>query len=266
MRQWMGYAGAAVSLLLVIIAISAPLIAPHDPHEIDLTKRFESSSFESLLGRDELGRDNLSRLIYGSRVSVIVSFTSVGISLIAGIIIGSLAGYLGGKTDEAFIFVIDILLAFPGIILAIALTAVLGPSVRNEVIALSVLGWVGYARLARGQALAESSKDYVAASVSLGAGTTRVVFRHIVPNIMPTMIVQATFGLGGAILAEASLSFLGLGPSDVPSWGTMLASGADYLLTAPYLSIYPGAAIMITVLGFNLLGDWLRDKYDPKLK
>ena len=199
-------------------------------------------------------------------MSLSISMLAVGVSVTVGVLIGASAGYIGGIVDTLVMRMVDILLAFPGILLAISLAAVLGPGYFNVVFALSALGWVGYARLVRGQVLSERERDYVQAAQALGASRVRVIIRHLIPNIMAPVLVQATFGLGSAILAESSLSFLGLGVQRYPSWGAMLDGGTDFLLTAPHLSTFPGLVILLTVMGFNFLGDGLRDKLDPTQK
>jgi peptide/nickel transport system permease protein len=257
--------GAVIVLLTVVAALAAPWIVPYDPSSQQLSLRLERPSATHLFGLDELGRDIFSRVLAGARISLLVGITVVGISSIAGIILGATAGYFGGWLDEVISRSIDVLLAFPGILLAIALVAVLGPSLRNVVMALSAIGWVGYARLVRGQVLRAREFEFVQAARALGARTPRILFRHVVPTTLPAVMVQATLGMAGAILAEASLSFLGLGVQPpTPSWGTMLNGGRVHLLDAPHLTIFPGAAIAVLVLGFNFLGDGLRDVLDPK--
>ena len=257
--------GAAIVLLTVIGAIVAPWAVPYDPSGQELALRLERPSLAHPFGLDELGRDILSRVLAGARISLFVGVTVVGISSVLGVTLGSIAGYFGGWLDDVISRTIDVLMAFPGILLAIALVAVLGPSLTNVVMALSVIGWVGYARLVRGQVLKARELEFVQAARALGAGTTRILLRHVVPTTMPAVMVQATLGMAGAILAEASLSFLGLGVQPpTPSWGTMLNGGRLHLLDAPHLTIFPGAAIAALVLGFNFLGDGLRDALDPK--
>jgi peptide/nickel transport system permease protein len=257
--------GAAIVLLTVIAALAAPWAVPYDPSRQQLSLRLERPSTSHPFGLDELGRDIFSRVLAGARISLLVGITVVSISSIVGIVLGAIAGYFGGWLDELISRSIDVLLAFPGILLAIALVAVLGPSLRNVVMALSAIGWVGYARLVRGQVLRAREFEFVQAARALGAGTTRILFRHVVPTTLPAVMVQATLGMAGAILAEASLSFLGLGVQPpTPSWGTMLNGGRVHLLDAPHLTIFPGAAIAVLVLGFNFLGDGLRDVLDPK--
>ena len=249
---------------LVFTALFAPVLAPYDPAVIRLDGELDGPGRAHLLGQDQLGRDILSRIIYGARVSVAVGFTVVAISMCLGTLIGSLAGYFGGVTDQVVMRVVDILLAFPGILLAIAITGILGPSVVNVIFALCVLGWVGFARIVRGQVLSVRTSDYVLAARAIGAGPARIIGLHILPNVMAPVIVEATFGIAGVILAEASLSFLGLGPQNVATWGSMLNEGADYLLFAPHVATFPGVAIMIVVMGINFLGDGLRDMLDVK--
>ena len=256
--------GGTIIAFLVTVSLLAPVLAPYDPGALDLEGELEGPSRAHPLGQDKLGRDLLSRILFGARVSVIVGFSVMGISVLLGIAVGSVAGYFGGVIDQVLMRLVDILLSFPGILLAIAITGILGPSLANVIFALCVLGWVGIARIVRGQVLSEREREYVLAARVLGASPTRIIVRHILPNVLAPVIVQATFGVAGIILAEASLSFLGLGPQDVPSWGGMLDEGADYLLFAPHLATYPGLAIMITVLGFNFLGDGLRDLLDVR--
>lgn len=258
--------GAAIVLLTVIGAIIAPWAVPYDPAGQELALRLERPSLEHPFGLDELGRDIFSRVLAGARISLFVGLTVVGISSVVGVLLGSIAGYFGGRVDDVISRVIDVLMAFPGILLAIALVAVLGPSLTNVVLALSIIGWVGYARLVRGQALRAREFDFVQAARALGAGSGRIILRHVLPTALPAVIVQATLGMAGAIIAEAALSFLGLGVQPpTPSWGTMLDAGRSHLFDAPHLTIFPGLAIALLVLGFNFLGDGLRDRVDPKL-
>jgi peptide/nickel transport system permease protein len=256
--------GAAIVGVTVLAAIVGPTIAGVDPAFQDLPLRLDGPSVGHWFGLDELGRDILARVLAGARISLIVGIVVVGISASVGTLLGSVAGYYGGLVDEAVSRVSDILMAFPGLLLAIAVVAVLGPSLTNVVLALALIGWVGYARLARGQVLRVRELEYVQAARALGAATPRILARHVVPATLPALIVQATLGMGGAILAEASLSFLGLGVQPpTPSWGTMLNYGRAHLLDAPHLTIFPGLAIAVLVLGFNFLGDGLRDAMDP---
>jgi peptide/nickel transport system permease protein len=259
-----------VGLVIVVIAVCAalvgPSLTPYDPAAQELARRLEGPSLSHPLGLDELGRDILARLLAGARISLLVGLAVVSVSSTIGMLMGSIAGYFGGRVDDAISRVIDVLMAFPGILLAIALVAVLGPSLTNVVFALSVIGWVGYARLVRGQALRAREFDFVQAARALGAGSGRIIVRHILPMAMPAVVVQATLGMAGAIIAEAALSFLGLGVQPpTPSWGTMLDAGRSHLFDAPHLTIFPGLAIALLVLGLNFVGDGLRDRVDPKL-
>lgn len=259
-----------VGLLIVFIALVAavlgPVLSPYDPAAQELSHRLEPPSRSHPFGRDELGRDILARLLSGARISLLVGLAVVSVSSVVGMLLGSVAGYFGGKVDDVISRVIDVLMAFPGILLAIALVAVLGPSLTNVVLALSVIGWVGYARLVRGQALRAREFDFVQAARALGAGPGRIVLHHVLPTALPAVVVQATLGMAGAIIAEAALSFLGLGVQPpTPSWGTMLDAGRSHLFDAPHLTIFPGLAIATLVLGFNFLGDGLRDRVDPKM-
>lgn len=251
---------------IILLSVLAPFVAPHDPEVIDLENELAIPSLSHPLGQDKLGRDILSRIIYGSRVSFVVGFTVVAISMTTGIIVGSVAGYSGGIIDTAIMRIIDILLAFPGILLAIAVTGVIGPGLNHVIFALCLLGWVGYARIVRGQVLTMREREFVVAARALGLGRGRIITRHILPNCLSPVIVEATFGIASAILAESSLSFLGLGPQDRPTWGGMVSEGADFILFAPHVAAFPGLAIMITVLFFNFLGDAIRDLLDPRKK
>ena len=256
--------GAVVVLIAVFAAVAGPWLVPFDPATQELALRLEGPSGAHWFGLDELGRDIFARVLSGARISLLVGLVVVSISATVGIAVGSVAGYFGGRIDEAISRLIDILLAFPGLLLAIALVAVLGPSLTNVVLALSLIGWVGYARLVRGQVLRARELEFVQAARALGATTSRILARHVIPTTLPAVTVQATLGMGGAILAEASLSFLGLGVQPpTPSWGTMLNYGRGHLLDAPHLTIFPGLAIAVLVLGFNFLGDGLRDAIDP---
>ena len=258
-------AGLIVLAALLVAAAGAPILSPYAPTAQALREGLQGPSAAHLFGQDRLGRDVLSRVLYGARVSIMVGAVVVGITATVGLLVGSIAGALGGIVDDAVMRLTDILQAFPGIVLIIAFAAVLGPSLLNVILALSLIGWVGYARLVRGQILVVREMDFVHAAVALGAGRLRVIARHLVPNILAPLIVEASFGMAGAIVGEASLSFLGLGTQPpTPSWGTMLNEARHYLLVAPHLVIFPGLAIMIVVLGLNFLGDGLRDLLDPR--
>lgn len=271
MRRFLGNfaftAGALLTIALILVAIAAPLLAPFDPNAQDTIRRLEPPSREHPLGLDDLGRDVLSRILFGARVSLRVGFSVVFIAAAVGIALGSIAGYFGGAADVTIMRICDILLAFPGILLAIAMVAVLGPSLNNVILALATIGWVGYARLVRGQVLKVREMEYVTAAKALGARSPRVIVLHVLPNVINPVIVMATLGLAGAILSEAALSFLGLGVQPpTPSWGAMLTSGRQYLGLANHLAIYPGIAIMLAVMGLNFLGDGLIDALDPKYR
>src|SRR5688572_2490739 len=257
--------GAAIVIVIVGAALLAPWIAPFDPAVQVLPLRLEGPTGNHWFGLDELGRDILSRVFLGARVSLFVGFVVVGISAVVGTAMGAVAGYYGGRVDQIISRVMDVLLAFPGLLLAIALVAVLGPSLGNVVLALTVIGWVGYARLVRGQVLRAREFEYVIAARALGAGTWRALTKHVLPTALPAVTVQATLGMAAAILSEAALSFLGLGVQPpTPSWGTMINGGRGHLLDAPHLTVFPGVFLALVVLGFNFLGDGLRDRLDPR--
>jgi len=249
--------------LAILAAVVGPWIAPFDASAQELALRLEGPTMLHWFGLDELGRDIFTRVLAGARISLVVGLVVVSVSAAMGTLIGAVAGYYGGGIDETISRVVDILLAFPGLLLAIALVAVLGPSLVNVVLALSLIGWVGYARLVRGLVLRAREFEYVLAARAIGATTPRILLRHIVPTALPALTVQAALGMAGAILSEAALSFLGLGVQPpTPSWGTMLNYGRAHLLDAPHLTIFPGVAIALLVLGFNLLGDGLRDRIE----
>ncbi len=259
--------GLILTVALVIVALAAPLLSPYDPTAQDTARRLEAPSREHLLGLDGLGRDVLSRIVWGARVSLRVGFSVVFLAASVGIALGAISGYFGGAIDTLIMRLTDILLAFPGILLAIALVAVLGPSLNNVILALATIGWVAYARLVRGQVLKVREMEYVTAAKALGARSPRVIILHVLPNVINPVIVMATLGLAGAILSEAALSFLGLGVQPpTPSWGAMLTEGRRYLGLANHLAIFPGAAIMMAVMGLNFLGDGLIDALDPKFR
>ena len=256
--------GALLLAAILVLALLAPVVSVYQPLQTDLAGALRGPSAGHLFGQDRLGRDVFAQVAYGARASMLIAIAVVTLTVIAGVAAGSAAGYLGGGVDVITMRVVDIFLAFPGILLAIALAGVLGPNLVNLVIALSVMGWVGYARLVRAQVLGLREREYVMAARAVGAGPWRVVARHILPNALSPVIVQATFSAAGVIIAESSLSFLGLGPQDVPTWGGLLAQGAAYLLYAPHIAFFPGLFIMLAVLALNLVGDALRDTLDPK--
>jgi peptide/nickel transport system permease protein len=259
-------AAAVVIAVLIACAMFAPWIAPQDPAYLDLSSRLLRPSAAHWFGTDELGRDILSRLIYGARISMVVGTCVVATSLALGLIFGSIAGYYGGFLDRLVnVIVMNAFLSFPGILLAIAFVAFLGPGLFNLVLALSIGGWVGYARLVRAQVLAVREREFVEAARALGASDLRIIVRHILPNIIQPLIVQAAIGMAGAILAEATMSFLGLGvPPPTASWGSMLNDGRSHLFDAPHLVLFPAVAVMVAVLSFNFIGDGLRDYLDPR--
>jgi peptide/nickel transport system permease protein len=253
--------GVGILALLGSAAIAAPLLAPYDPALQTLADTLAGPSGDHILGCDKLGRDQLSRLLYGARVSLVVGLAAVAISTSIGVCVGALAGYAGGTTDFWLMRLVDGLLAFPGILLAIALAAILGPSLHNVIIALGVVGWTGYARLVRGEVLALKARAHVEAAFALGLPARRIVRAHILPLLAAPLVVQATFGVAGAIVGEASLSFLGLGvQSPTPSWGSMVNDGRSFLVVAPHLTLAPGIAIVAAVLGVQLVGEALRDR------
>ena len=259
-------AAAVVIAVLIACAMFAPWIAPQDPAYLDLSSRLLRPSAAHWFGTDELGRDILSRLIYGACISMLVGTCVVATSLALGLIFGSIAGYYGGFLDRLVnVIVMNAFLSFPGILLAIAFVAFLGPGLFNLVLALSIGGWVGYARLVRAQVLAVREREFVEAARALGASDLRIIVRHILPNIIQPLIVQAAIGMAGAILAEATMSFLGLGvPPPTASWGSMLNDGRSHLFDAPHLVLFPAVAVMVAVLSFNFIGDGLRDYLDPR--
>lgn len=260
--------GFYLTVLLVVLAIAAPWIAPADPTSQNLAIRLSGPSAAHWMGTDQLGRDILSRIIFGARVSMLVSVSVVFGAGVIGLAIGAVAGYFGGWFDRfVTIILINAFLSFPGILLAIAFAAFLGPGIDKVIFALIVTGWAGYARLARAQVLQAKEMEYVLAARSLGASDARILIRHLLPNILQPVLVQATIAMAGAILAESTLSFLGVGVlAPMPSWGSMLNDARSHLFDAPHLVIFPALAIMAAVLAFNLLGDALRDWMDPRMR
>jgi peptide/nickel transport system permease protein len=257
--------GLLVLSLLTAGALFAPLLAPSPPAAQSLENGLAAPTLDHPLGRDRLGRDQLSRVLYGARVSLGIGLGTVALSLMLGVLLGCAAGYLGGPVDFLIMRLVDVLLAFPGLLLAIALAAVLGPGAGNVVLALGLTAWTSYARLARGEVLSLRRREHVLAAEAMGLGPARVVARHLLPLLAAPLLVQASFGVAGAIVAESSLSFLGLGvQAPSPSWGSMLNDGRSFLLVAPHLTIFPGLAILFTVLGLNSLGDALRDRLDVR--
>jgi peptide/nickel transport system permease protein len=267
-RQPLAALGVTLLLLFVGCALSAPWLAPQDPAQLDLTGRLMGPSAAHWFGTDELGRDILSRTLFGARISLIVAVSVVGLSLIVGLVAGGLAGFYGGWTDTVVnVYVTNAFMALPGILLAIAFVAFMGPGLGNVILALAISGWVGYARLVRGQVMAVKEKEFVEAARALGASDLRVMGRHILPNILQPLIVQAAIGMAGAVLAEATLSFLGLGvPPPAASWGSMLNDARSHLFDSPHLVFFPAMAVMLCVLSFNFIGDALRDWMDPRTR
>ena len=267
-HQPLGAFGAAVLIFAVVVAVLAPMLAPYSPTAIEVAEKFTPPFSKQILGTDELGRDVLSRLIFGARISMSVSLLSVGIAISAGTLIGIFSAYSGGKTDLAIQRLVDTMMAFPAIIMALALMAALGASQTNVIVALVVILLPGAVRVVRSQVLSIKEQDYTLAARAIGAGSTRIMLRHILPNVMATYIVLSTITLGYAIVVEASLSFLGVGIlPDIASWGGMLNLGATtYIDVSPWLSVFPGITIAVIVFSVNLLGDSLRDVLDPKLR
>lgn len=264
----LAYIGLAFIVLLVILAVFAPQIATHPVGDPNLLARYQGPSAEHWLGTDATGRDIFSRVVYGARISLRVGLIVVTVSAVVGTVIGAVAGYYGGWADRIISgYLLNVFLAFPGLLLAIAMVAFLGAGLNKLILALCIIGWVGYARLIRGQVLKVREYDFVQAARALGAGDFRILFVHIMPNAIQPLIVQASLGMAGAVLSEASLSFLGLGvPPPAPSWGVMLEEARDLatLQSAPHALIFPGVAIALTVLAFNFLGDGLREYLDPR--
>ncbi len=256
--------GLAILSLMLLLAAAGPLVAPSDYFATDLEGALRGPTTEHPFGQDKLGRDVFWQVVIGARTSILVALAVVLTTAVVGCLLGAAAGYFGGIVDLLIMRTVDILLAFPGILLAVALAGVLGPSLWNVILVLSILGWVGYARLVRAQFLSLREREYVQAARALGAGSGRIILRHIFPNALSPVIVQATFSAAAIILAESSLSFLGLGPQDSPSWGSLLSQGVNFLGFGPHIAFFPGLFIMLTVLALNLVGDVLRDLLDPK--
>ncbi|MGH2359771.1 MAG: ABC transporter permease [bacterium] len=266
-RNHIGMAGGMIVIACVLTSLVASAIAPYPPDEMHSRARLAAPRAEFPLGTDELGRDILSRIIFGSRISLQVGVISVSVALVLGSALGLVAGFFGGATDDALMRVMDVLFAFPAILLAIGIMAMLGPSITNAMIAIGIVYAPSFARLSRASVLSLKEMEFVEAARALGLSDLRIIARHIAPNLLAPVIVQTTFNLSTAILTEASLSFLGLGtPPPAPSWGSMLSTSRRYVELSPWPAIFPGLAIMIVVLGFNLLGDGLRDVLDPRLR
>jgi peptide/nickel transport system permease protein len=272
-RDGVALAGLAVIVASVALALAAPALAPDDPVRNDLLARLappmwvEGGSARHPLGTDTLGRDVVSRLLYGARVSLVVGFSAVVVAGVLGLGLGLVAGYYGGRLDDALMRLGDVQLAFPALVLAIAVLAVVGSGLASIVLVLGVTGWVTYARIARGETLSLRHREFVEGARARGARDAAILWRHVLPNVLPSITVVATFSVARTIIAEASLSFLGLGlPPPAPSWGAMLDEGRNYLTTGWWLALFPGLAILLVVLGINVVGDWLRDALDPRVE
>ncbi len=266
-RYGLLYLGLLFVGVMSLAALCAPLITPYDPIALDVDAIYQSPSADHPLGTDGLGRDVFARMLFGARVSLWVGFVAVGLSVCIGLALGLTAGYFGGIVDELLMRLVDIMLCFPSFFLILAVIAILEPSLTNIMIVIGLTSWMGVARLVRAEALSLRQRDFVQAARLAGASSWRILAVHILPNALAPVLVAATLGVAGAILTESALSFLGLGVQPpVPSWGNMLMEGKDALEVAPWLSIFPGLAILFTVLGYNLLGESLRDLLDPKLK
>ena len=258
--------GGVIVIIVIMCALLAPVISPYDPYTMNMPDRLQGPGGSHLLGTDQFGRDLLTRLIYGAKVSLQVGVIAVGLAMFVGVFLGLIAGYYGGWTDKIIMRFVDIFLAFPIILLAIAFVAALGPNTRNVMLALGMVYWTSYTRVVRSSVLSIKEEEYIMAAITTGASDIRIIFTYILPNALAPIIVMATLGLGTAIISESTLSFLGLGVQPpTASWGSTLAFGLKFIRDAPYLSIFPGLAIMLTVLGFNLLGNGLRDVTAPKL-
>ena len=265
-RHPLAMVGLVIIIILFITAVFAPLIAPYDPYDIMSDKRLRPPSSEHFFGTDDMGRDLFSRVVYGSRLSLIAALVVLSLAISIGVFVGSIAGYWGGRVDEILMRLTDMFLAFPALILAMCIASALGPSLINAMIAISVVWWPWYARLTRGQILSLKNIEYVEAARALGASNARILLKYILPNCMAPLIVQATMDIGYAILTTASLSFIGVGAvSPTPEWGSMISVGRSFILVQWWFPTFPGLAIFLAVAGFNLLGDGLRDILDPRL-
>jgi peptide/nickel transport system permease protein len=266
-KDKMAVIGMMIILILTFIAIFAPYLSLYNPMEINMENRLLSPSEKNPMGTDQLGRDLLSRIVYGTRVSIAAATMATLVIMIFGVTIGAIAGYFGGIIDQAIMRIVDVLLAFPNLILTIAIAGMLGPSLMNLIIAMTATGWVGYSRIVRGSVLSVKETEFVEAARAMGCSNSYIIVRHIIPNIISPVIVIATIGMGSTILSITGLSFLGLGAQPpTPEWGAMLSESKSFMTTAPHLMIFPGLMIMIVVLAFNFLGDGLRDALDPRLK
>ncbi len=266
-RNRLAVAGGIIVISLFFVAIFAPYLSPYDPNEIDVSSILLPPSLDHPFGTDELGRDVLSRMIWGARISLQVGFVAVGIAVVIGVVLGAIAGYYGGMVDSLVMRFVDIMLSIPTFFLILAVIAFLEPSIFNIMAVIGLTSWMGVARLVRAEFLSLKEREFVMAAKSLGAGDMRIIFRHILPNAMAPVLVSAVLGVAGAVLTESALSFLGIGVQPpTPSWGNILTAGKDNIEIAWWLSFFPGLAILATVLGYNLLGEGIRDAIDPRLR
>jgi len=267
MKNRLAISGLVIVLFFFAVSILAPVISPYDPSEINRDELLKPPSPDHLFGTDKLGRDVMSRMIYGSRISLKVGFVAVGITIVIGTFLGALAGFYGGVLDAVIMRFVDVMLCFPAFFLILAVIAILEPSIWNIMVVIGLTGWMGVARLVRAEFLTLTKRDFILAARAQGAGDFRIIFGHVLPNALGPILVAATLGVAGAILTESALSFLGIGVQPpTPSWGNILTDGQDTIAVAWWLSLYPGIAILLTVLGYNLLGEGIRDAMDPRLR
>jgi peptide/nickel transport system permease protein len=266
-RNKLAVSGAIIVLILAVVAVFAPVIAPYDPTEPRYAEQLQPPSWSHLCGTDRIGRDVFSRMVYGSRVSLLVGFVAVGISTLIGLLLGALAGYFGRWLDSLIMRFVDLMLCFPSFFLILAVIAMLPPNIMTIMVVIGLTSWMSVARLVRAEFLSLKERDFVTAARSIGAGDLRIIFRHLLPNALAPVLVNATLGVAAAILIESALSFLGLGAQPpTPTWGNILKDGQALLSTGPWMSVFPGLAILITVMGYNLLGEGIRDALDPRLR
>ncbi len=266
-RNRLAMSGLILVIGMFVVALAAPWLAPYDPDKINVKELLMAPSYAHLLGTDTLGRDVLSRIIFGARISLLVGFVAVGISTLIGVLVGALAGFYQGWVDRILMRLVDLMLCFPVFFLVLAVIAFLGPSIWNIMVVIGFTSWMGVARLVRAEFLSLRERDFVVAAQSLGASDTRIIWRHLMPNALTPVMVSATLGVAGAILVESALSFLGLGVQPpTPSWGNILTMGKDNIEIAWWLSVFPGLAILVTVMSYNLLGEGIREAIDPRLK
>jgi peptide/nickel transport system permease protein len=266
-RHKLAMVGGAIIILLYLVAIFAPVIAPYDPTDVDPARRLESPSWAHPMGRDEVGRDVMSRVIYGTRISMTIGFVAAGISLVVGVFLGAVGGYFGGVVDDIIMRIVDVLMSIPTFLLIIAIVAMVGPDIVHVMVVIGLTMWSGYARITRSTVLSLRETEFIEAARAIGGSSMRVIFRHVLPNCLAPVLVLATLNVAGAILIETSLSFLGFGVQPpTASWGSIITPGRQYMRHAPHIALFPGLAITLTVLAFNLLGDGLRDALDPRLK